>query len=199
MRASVQAQGGWGAGRESFSPGDVRLPMPGVSTHAAPCPLCSGSAAHHSNRPVAGDGYHWYCTVGPLAPTPASPRRGSPCATAWASPTARTARAWPPSACGRRQTSTGERVGRRVLRSEGEFTACWLHDQACMPMWDGVGRARLTAVSMRSRYSRRSHWHGYDPTREAPLKDPTHPFNTVYKHAASQVLNGRRGRLLPVS
>uniref|UniRef100_A0A1D2AH44 Uncharacterized protein n=1 Tax=Auxenochlorella protothecoides TaxID=3075 RepID=A0A1D2AH44_AUXPR len=57
----------------------------------------------------------------------------------------------------------------------------------------------LAAIGLRPETDEHGHWHGYDPTREAPLKDPTHPFNTVYKHAASQVLNGRRGRLLPVS
>ena len=39
-------------------------------------------------------------------------------------------------------------------------------------------------------------WIGYDADKERPLKDPEHPFNTVYSAAFRLVCSGDRGRLL---
>lgn len=65
----------------------------GRAPHAA-CwtPPRTARALCDCHRPGAGAGLPWHCTVGRRAPTPASPRRGTPCATEWAFRTAHTSR-----------------------------------------------------------------------------------------------------------
>lgn len=150
-----------------------------------------------SRRPVGDVGRLWRSIAGPADRTLASRGRAGRCGTTSGCRTPRTPPASKPSGFDQRRTLMG---GFRAYSFGADVS--WQQWRWPEGPWGSLlpepppPSRILTNSHTHTHTNPRRNWIGYDADKERPLKDPEHPFNTVYSAAFRLVCSGERGRLL---